>query len=375
MKSRVAALSLLMITLAMLIAAVGPASADIKEPNWTATPLPASIDQNGTVAVTGSGCGPSGQLILSDRFDTEGDPATTDTGQSWVSDSSGTWQITDEALVYTSEDANLGYLVVDAGTPDARMSFTVDRQSDSYWAVFRYRDPLNHYRFGRDHGGSYKFEKVENGVVQGFAPFSSDIVPRAGDHIDITYEADDSINIYRDNDWLYGDGLLFNIAEPMIGFATGDTTLDAQGSAIEISSLQVAPFSGTAVTASVVVAARSAGIDLVSTNLSPDNNGNWTGRLAIPDDNGTGNYEISAICSTPGYQITYPSLNAHVSFEGSEEAITDLSASVDFDRVEKSGTFDPVTKAVIASLLIAALGVAGLGAIAARRLGDDDGTK
>jgi len=372
MRRRTSALSLLIVTLAVLLAAIGPAAADIKEPSWTATPLPTSVDQNGTVAVTGGGCGPSGQIVLSDRFDTEGDPAATDTGQSWISDSSGTWQITDGALVYTSDDANLGYLVVDAGTPDARMSFTVDRLSDDFWAVFRYRDPLNHYRFGRDHGGSYKFEKVEDGVVQGFAPFSSDIVPRAGDQIDITYEADDSINIYRDNDWLYGDGLLFNIAESMVGFATGDTTPDAQGSAIEVSSLHVAPYSGTAVTASVLVTARSAGIDLATTNLNPDNNGNWTGRLEIPADNGTGNYEISATCSTPGYQISYPSLNAHVSFEGSENAITNLAASVDFDRVEKSRTFDPVTKTVIVALLIAALGVAALGTIAARRLSGDD---
>lgn len=346
-----------------LVMSVVTASADIEPPDWTATPLPSSADQPGAVSVTGAGCGPSGGVAMSDRFVSDGEPTKTETGQTWISDSSGTWQISNGSLSYTASDANLGYLVADAGAPDGRMSFSVDRLTETFWAVFRYRDPLNHYRFGRENNGAYKFEKVESGVVQGFAPFSADIQPRSRDRIDITFEADDSINVYRDDDWLYGDGLTFNIREPMIGFATGSTSTDTRTSEIGISSVSFAPYSGVPVTASVMVSAQTSGITVATETMDPDNNGSWTGRLEIPSDNGTGNYKLTAICTTPGYELVYNDLNVHVSFDEDANVITDFSASLDLDRVEKSRTFDPVTLAALSVVLLAAFAFVVAGAI------------
>ncbi len=362
------------IALAVVLAVAGPAGADIKPPLWTATPLPESANQPGTISVTGSGCGPSGAVVFSHDFATDGEPGEAVTGQQWVSDSNGTWEVSDFALTYSSADANLGYLVADTGFPDARMSFIVTELPDTFWAVFRYRDPSNLYRFGREDGGSYQFEKVENGVTQGFAPFGRDITPREGDRIDITYEADDSINIYRDDDWLYGDGLLFNITETFIGFATGDTSLDATGTTFRVSGLEVAPYSGMPVTATVQVDAATAGVIVSSVNISPDNNGNWTSRLEVPIESGTGDYTLTASCNTPGYEITYSNLSTRVNFAASAELITDFVAEVDFDRVEDSPTLDPVTTVVIVMLALSALGLLILGGFAARRLSDSRDT-
>lgn len=356
--------------LAVVLAVAAPAAADIKPPLWTATPLPESANEPGTISVTGSGCGPSGAVIFSHDFAIDGDPGEAVTGQEWISDSNGTWEVSDFALNYSSADANLGYLVADTGFPDARMSFIVTEIPETFWAVFRYRDPSNHYRFGRDDGGSYQFQKVENGVTQGFAPFGRDITPREGDRIDINYEADDSINVYRDDDWLYGDGLLFNITETSIGFASGDSSIDATGTTFKISDLEVVPYSGIPVTAAVQVNAATGGVIVSTIDVSPDNDGNWTSRLEVPIQSGTGDYTLTAVCSTPGYQITYSDLSTRVNFAASAELITDFVAEVDFASVEDSPTLDPVTTAVIVMLAVSALGLLILGGFAARRLSD-----
>lgn len=355
----------LVVGFAIAVTTIAPASADIFAPDWSAEPLPEGAGQPGAFSVGGAGCGPSGAVVFEDDFGTDGAPERAETGQAWETVGTGIFAVDDGTLRYASLEDSLSYLIVDTEQPDGRLSMTLTDLPETFWILWRYRNVRNHYRFGRENNGDYKFHQIVNGSITAFAPFSLDITPREGDRIAITFEEDDSMNVYRDDDWLYGDGITFNIDETIVGFALSD--LDGSGVEFDVDDLELAPYSVAAATARVVVSAFRGEDRVAFDEFIPDNNGNWQGRFTIPDDAGDGDYRLTAECSTPGYDLIYEDLNTRLVLLDSETAITDFIAEVDFSEVEDARTFDPVTIITIAVLMTLTLGVAGIGLSLTRR--------
>ena len=104
-----------------------------------------------------------------------------ETGQQWVVPLGG-WGVENGRAMALWGGYHL--VVGEGGAPNGTFEATVPELGSEFWAVLRYTDAANYWRFGRTSDGNYVLQRISNGVV---APSDATtlavVTPAAGDTI------------------------------------------------------------------------------------------------------------------------------------------------------------------------------------------------